>query len=54
MAKKVVASMQAAGKEIAKVYRMVPSPKTGAYTFKESIMSNDEAKALFGVKDTKK
>lgn len=44
MAKKVVASLQSAGKDFAKVVRMVKSPKTGAYTFKETIVPNDQVK----------
>ena len=44
MAKKVVASLQSAGKEFAKVIRTVRSPKTGAYTFKEEIIPNDQVK----------
>jgi len=44
MAKKVVATLQAAGKDIAKVIRMVRSPKTGAYVFKEDIIPNDQVK----------
>mgnify|MGYP001066126521 CR=1 FL=1 len=41
MAKKVVATLQAQGKEYAKVIRAVKSEKTGAYTFSESIVPND-------------
>ncbi len=44
MAKKVVASMQTAGKSIAKVIWMQRSPKTGAYVFKEDIIPNDQVK----------
>jgi hypothetical protein len=45
MAKKVVASMKTTtGKDFAKVIRMVKSPKTGAYTFKEEIIPNDQIK----------
>lgn len=44
MAKKVVASLQTAGKNYAKVIRMVKSPKSGAYTFKESVMHVEEVK----------
>jgi len=45
MAKKVVATLKTStGKEVAKVIRMVKSPKTGAYTFKESIIPNDQVK----------
>ena len=48
MAKKVVASMKTAtGKDFAKVVRMVKSPKTGAYTFKEDIIPNDQIKNYF-------
>ena len=43
MAKKVVASLQkGGGKQHTKVIKMVKSPKTGAYTFVESIMSPDK------------
>ncbi|MEI6854181.1 MAG: DUF4295 domain-containing protein, partial [Bacteroidota bacterium] len=36
MAKKVIATLKTTtGKDYAKVIRMVKSPKTGAYTFKE-------------------
>jgi hypothetical protein len=42
MAKKVVATLQAQGKEFAKVIRTVRSEKTGAYTFKEDIVPNDK------------
>ncbi|MDP3462193.1 MAG: DUF4295 domain-containing protein [Bacteroidales bacterium] len=41
MAKKVVATLQAAGKDFAKVIRVVRSEKTGAYTFKEDIVPTD-------------
>lgn len=44
MAKKVVASLQSTGKDFAKVIRMVKSPKTGAYSFKESIVPTDAVK----------
>lgn len=42
MAKKVVATLQAAGKQYAKVIRMKRSEKTGAYTFSEAIVPNDK------------
>ncbi len=43
MAKKVVASLQkGGGKGHTKVIKMVRSPKTGAYTFKEEIVLNEE------------
>jgi hypothetical protein len=44
MAKKTVASLQTTTKAFAKVIRMVKSPKTGAYIFKESIVPNDAVK----------
>lgn len=43
MAKKVVASLQkGGGKGHTKVIKMVRSPKTGAYTFKEEIVLNED------------
>jgi hypothetical protein len=48
MAKKSVASLQkGAGKGFAKVIKMVKSEKTGAYSFKEEIVPNDEVKGYF-------
>lgn len=48
MAKKAVASLQkGAGKGYAKVIKMVKSEKSGAYTFEEGIVPNDEVKAFF-------
>ena len=45
MAKKVVASLQKKeGKNFAKVIKAVKSPKTGAYTFKEEIVTLDRVK----------
>ncbi|MCX6230998.1 MAG: DUF4295 domain-containing protein [Bacteroidetes bacterium] len=45
MAKKVVATLRtSSGKDFAKVYRMVRSPKTGAYMWKENIVPNDTVK----------
>ncbi len=44
MAKKVVASLQTSGKDFAKVIRMVKSPKSGAYMFKENIVPTDQVK----------
>jgi len=40
MAKKVVATLQAKGKSMAKVIRMIKSPG-GNYTFKENILPGD-------------
>lgn len=50
MAKKVVATMQTAGKNYAKVIRCVKSPKTGAYTFKEEVIHIDLVKDYFSKK----
>ena len=48
MAKKVVASLQkGGGKEHTKVIKMVKSPKTGAYTFREEIVTNEMTKDFF-------
>ncbi len=44
MAKKVVATLQTQGKNYAKVIKMVKSPKTGAYTFKENVIHVEEVK----------
>lgn len=38
MAKKTVGSLQTGSKRLTKAIKMVKSPKTGAYTFVESIM----------------
>ena len=50
MAKKVVASLQSAGKDFAKVIRRVKSPKSGAYSFKENIIPNDKVKEFLAKK----
>ena len=42
MAKKAVASLQTGSKRLTKAIKMVKSPKTGSYTFVESIMSPEE------------
>ncbi len=48
MAKKAVASLQTgSGREFSKVIKMVKSPKTGAYAFKEEIIHNDTVKDYF-------
>ena len=45
MAKKTVASLQKGeGRTYSKVIKMVKSPKTGAYTFQESMVPNDAVK----------
>ncbi|MBN2745703.1 MAG: DUF4295 domain-containing protein [Bacteroidales bacterium] len=46
MAKKVVATLQSASKNHAKLIRMVKSPKTGAYSFKEEIVLNDKVQEI--------
>lgn len=51
MAKKVVATLQKGeGKHFSKVIKMERSPKTGAYSFKESIVHNDHVKDYFDKK----
>ena len=48
MAKKTVATLQkGAGKGYAKVIKMVKSEKTGAYSFKEEVIPNDDVKDYF-------
>lgn len=48
MAKKVVASLQkGGGKNHTKVIKMVKSPKTGAYSFKEEVVTNEKVQAWF-------
>jgi hypothetical protein len=42
MAKKSVASLQTGSKRLTKAIKMVKSPKTGAYTFVESVMAPDQ------------
>ena len=51
MAKKTVATLQTGmGKSYSKVIKMVKSPKTGAYTFKEEIIPNEEVTNFFNKK----
>ncbi len=48
MAKKSVASLQkGAGKGHTKVIKMEKSPKTGAYSFREEIVTNESVKDYF-------
>ncbi|MDT8309340.1 MAG: DUF4295 domain-containing protein [Bacteroidales bacterium] len=47
MAKKVVATLQAKGKSVAKVIKMVKSPKSDAYLFKEDIIPVDQVDGFF-------
>ncbi|MCL1867705.1 MAG: DUF4295 domain-containing protein [Paludibacter sp.] len=45
MAKKAVASLQKGeGRTFAKVIKMVKSPTTGAYSFREEMVHNDNLK----------
>ncbi len=47
MAKKTVASLQKGeGRTYSKVIRMVKSPKTGAYVFKEDMVPNEAVKDM--------
>ncbi|MGD1946538.1 MAG: DUF4295 domain-containing protein [Croceivirga sp.] len=39
MAKKTVATLLSSSKRLTKAIKMVKSPKTGAYTFVESVMA---------------
>lgn len=47
MAKKTVATLRTGGKNLTKVIKMVRSPKTGAYAFKEEIVANEKVKEFF-------
>lgn len=42
MAKKSVATLQTGSKRLTKAIKMVKSPKTGAYTFVEGIMTPED------------
>jgi len=50
MAKKSVASLQTGSKRLTKAIKMVKSPKTGAYTFVESVMAPDLVKDFLAKK----
>lgn len=51
MAKKVVASLQkGGGKNHSRVIKMVKSPKTGAYSFKDEMVANEKVKEFFAKK----
>lgn len=41
MAKKTVATLRTSSKKLTKAIKMVKSPKTGAYTFVESVLAPD-------------
>ena len=46
MSKKTVASLQKGeGRTYSKVIKMVKSPKTGAYTFQEQMVPNDQVQS---------
>jgi len=52
MAKKVVATFKGtSSKDITKVIKMVKSPKTGAYSFKASMVANDKIKDYLAGKE---
>ncbi len=51
MAKKVVATLKTStGKDFAKVIRMERSPKTGAYSFKETMVASEQVKDFLAKK----
>lgn len=50
MAKKSVASLQTGSKRLTKAIKMVKSPKSGAYTFVESIMTPEAVDDFFNKK----
>jgi len=47
MARKVVATLQKSTKDRVKCIKMVRSPKTGAYTFKEETMDKSDSAQFF-------
>ena len=50
MAEKSVATLQTGSKRLTKAIKMVKSPKTGAYTFVESIMSPERVNEFLSKK----
>ncbi|MTG98846.1 MULTISPECIES: DUF4295 domain-containing protein [Myroides] len=50
MAKKTVATLRTSSKKLTKAIKMVKSPKTGAYTFVESVMAPDFVDEFFNKK----
>jgi hypothetical protein len=51
MAKKVVATLKKeGGVEMVKVIRTIKSPKSGAYTFREEIVTADRVQEVLGKK----
>ena len=47
MAKKTVATLQTASKRLSKAIKMVKSPKSGSFSFKQEIVHNDKVKEWF-------
>ncbi len=47
MAKKSMSRVQTGSKRLTKAVKMVKSPKTGAYVFKETITSPDKVNDFF-------
>jgi hypothetical protein len=47
MAKKSVGSIQTGSKRLTKAVKMVKSPKSGAYTFVEQIMTPEDVNDFF-------
>lgn len=48
MAKKVIATLKTGkGRSFSRCIKMVRSPKTGAYVFKEEVVHNDHIKDFF-------
>jgi len=50
MAKKTVASLQTGVKNLTKVIKMVKSEKTGAYAFKEAMVTKEKVNDFFSKK----
>ncbi len=50
MAKKAVATLQTGSKRLTKAIKMVKSPKTGAYSFVESILPVEKVNDFLGKK----
>ncbi|MDG1477852.1 MAG: DUF4295 domain-containing protein [Vicingaceae bacterium] len=50
MAKKTVASLQSGVKNLTKVIKMVKSEKTGAYAFKEAMVTKEKVNDFFAKK----
>jgi hypothetical protein len=51
MAKKVIATLKTGkGRSFSRCIKMVKSPKTGAYIFREEIIHNDHLKDFFSDK----